>query len=115
MASAYLRDTQALQPLFGELDEGLRPVTDQGAHGGSQRFQPLVHEGLPGRIAAIFHHFFQQDIPRGEVQKDQPQVFQEGCVHGTNDLWDLSTRCRVLLPGVPHRHNRLRQRLHHAS
>ena len=55
----HIRDTQAPQPLFGELDESLRPGTDQGAHGGSQSFKPLVHEGFPGRIAAIFHRFFQ--------------------------------------------------------
>jgi hypothetical protein len=28
----HIRDTQALQPLLSELDEGLGPITDQVAH-----------------------------------------------------------------------------------
>jgi hypothetical protein len=41
------RHPQALQPWFGALDEGRRPVTDQGAPRGSQRFKPLGHKGFP--------------------------------------------------------------------
>lgn len=65
-------DTQALQALCGELDQGFHSVTHHVAHLGSQGAKPLVHEGVPGGMAAIFCGFFQYDIPRGEVQQDQP-------------------------------------------
>ena len=111
----HLWDTQALSPLFGKLDAGLRPVTHPGTHRGSQGCKPLVYEGFPGRIAAICRRFFQQNISRGEVQKDQPQAFSEGFVHGAKALLALSTRSPVLLPGVPRLPNRLLQHLHRAS
>src|SRR2546427_830262 len=38
-----IRHTQALQPLFGELNAGLCPVTHQVQDAGAQCLQPLVH------------------------------------------------------------------------
>jgi hypothetical protein len=111
----HLWETPALPPWCGALEAGLRPGTDQGAHGGSQRGKPLIHEAFPGRIAALFPRCFPQERPRGEVQKDQQQTVQEGVVPGATALGPLSSRGRVPLPGVPPRHHRLCQRLPDAS
>ena len=89
---------QTLQPFFGELDQGLGSVTDQVQHPGTEALQPLIHSRLPRGIGAIFRHLFQQQITRGEVHEDQDHVFQEGFIHGPNDLSYLTTREPVLLP-----------------
>jgi hypothetical protein len=67
----HIRDTPALQSLLRELEESLGPSTAQGTHGRSEGGKPLVDERLPGRIAAIFHRFFPQNVPGGKVQEDQ--------------------------------------------
>jgi len=48
--------TQALEAVFGELDERLGSVTPQGEHAGAQGLQPLVHQCLPRGVGAIVCH-----------------------------------------------------------
>lgn len=107
--------TQALQTLFGALDEGLRPITDHVAHLGLQGVEPLVHEGFPGGRAAIVRRFFQHDLPRCEVQQDQDHTFQERFVYRPADLLTSAHGDPVLLPGRRRLQDRRLQRLHHTA
>ena len=67
--------TAALQPLFGELNQGLGPVTDQGEDVGSQGLEPLIHPRFPRGRGPILGHLFQPQLSRCQIQKDQNHLF----------------------------------------
>ena len=56
--------TEALQPLFGELNQRLGPVTDDREDLGSQGLEALIHQRFPRGIGPILCHLFQQQIAR---------------------------------------------------
>ena len=106
---------QTLQPLFGKLNQGLGPVTDQGEDVGSQGREPLLHQRLPRRLGAILCRLFQQQRAWREVHADQEHAFQEGFIHGSNDLAPLTMRTPVLLPGPGRRQPHGLSRRHHPA
>src|SRR5712692_3146728 len=69
--------TEALQPLFGELNQSLGPITDQIEDLGSQSRESLIHQRFPRGIGPIFCHLFQQQISRFQIHKDQNHLFKK--------------------------------------
>ena len=106
---------EALQPLLGQLDQGVRAVTDQVPHTGSEDLEPLLQQRLPGGLGPILCHRFQEQIPRGQVQTDQHHPFSEGFIDGANDLSSLSPSTPVLLPSLCSLQQRGLQRLPHLA
>jgi hypothetical protein len=53
-----IRHAQTLQPLFGELDQGVGAITDEGEHPGAEGLEPLLHQRLPRGIRALLRHLF---------------------------------------------------------
>src|SRR5580765_4811637 len=61
--------TQAFQPLFRQLNQGLGPVTDHIQHPGAKGLEPLLYQRLPRGIGPIVRHLFEQEIARSEVHE----------------------------------------------
>jgi hypothetical protein len=110
-----IRHTQALQPGFSKLHQGLGPVTDQIEDLRSQGLEPLLDRCFPRGVGAIVGDHLQQQVPCAEVHTDEHHLFQERFIHRTNDLAPFLMRLPSLLPG----HRRLQkgslQRLHHPA
>ena len=66
---------ETLKSLFGELEQGLGPVTHQGEDRGSQRCKPLIPSRFPRGRGPILCHLFQQQISRFQIPKDQHHLF----------------------------------------
>ncbi len=110
-----VRHTQALQALFSELDQGLRPVTDQGQDLRSQRLEPCIDQRVPCGTGAIVCDVLQHQVSRRHVLKDDHHAFQEGFIHAADHLSDLASRSRGLLPGLCCLSRRRLQCLHHMA
>src|SRR5205814_1347950 len=80
-----------------------------------KNLQPLIAQLLPPGIGAIVRRLFQQQIPTSEVHEDRDHAFQEGFIHGPNDLAPLPTRLPVLFPSRRRLQQCGLQRLHHTA
>src|SRR2546425_5304215 len=74
-----IRDTQAPQAGFSQLDQRLCPVTHQGQNLSAQRLEPSLNQGMPGVIGAMLCHFFEQQVATDKVD--------EVAEHRTYDTW----------------------------
>jgi hypothetical protein len=110
-----IRHPEALQPLFGELNERLGPVTHHVQHTGSQGLQPLISQHFPRGVGPIVCHLFLHNVPSGHILEDQDHLFQEDFVHGPNNLSYLAMGDPVLLPTPGGLLNRDHQCRHHAA
>jgi hypothetical protein len=106
---------QALEAVFGELNQGFGPVTDQVQHAGAQCLQPLVHQRFPRGVGAIVCYLFLHNVSGGHLLEDQYHLFQESFVHGPNNLAHLTSGNPILLPDLDGLRNRDRQGLHHTA
>ncbi|HSX83120.1 MAG TPA: hypothetical protein VLQ80_31750 [Candidatus Saccharimonadia bacterium] len=107
-----IRYAEARQTCFGQFDQGLGPVADQGPSPGPQHRAACRDHSIPGVIATIRGHLFNQQVATGKVHEHQQHALQEGCVHRPDEGADLSgghplalpSCCRLQEHGLQHLH-----------
>jgi hypothetical protein len=70
----HIRDAQAVQALFGQLDQRLGPLTHEGQHPDSQRLETGLNQGVPGGIGAILCDLFEHQVATDKVHEHEHQA-----------------------------------------